>query len=88
MLIQIARAEVVGPYTLRLVFTDGTDKRVNLRKWLNGPIFSALRNPANFAKVIVDGETITWPDFNADMAPEFLYALDAEPETQPADQTN
>ncbi len=85
MLIQVTKAEVVGPYSLRLSFNDGTVKRVNLRRWLNGPVFLPLRNPAAFAQFTLDGETITWPAFDADMAPEFLYDLESEPEQLPAD---
>jgi hypothetical protein len=85
MLVQVIHAEVVGPFSLRLRFNDGTVKRVNLRRWLNGPVFAPLRDPAAFAKIVLDGETVTWPDYDADLAPEFLYDLAPEPEPQPAD---
>ncbi len=85
MLIQVTKAEVVGPYSLRLSFNDGTVKRVNLRRWLNGPVFLPLRDPAAFAKIKLDGETVIWPAFDADMAPEFLYDLEPEPEPLTAD---
>jgi hypothetical protein len=85
MLIQVTQAELVGPYSLRLSFNDGTYKRVNLRRWLNGPVFIPLREPAAFARFNLDGETVTWPDFDVDLAPEFLYELESEPEPLPAD---
>jgi hypothetical protein len=47
--------------------------------------FEPLRNPSAFAKIVLDGETITWPDFDADMASEFLYELDPESERLPTD---
>ncbi len=85
MLIQVTKAEVVGPYSLRLSFNDGTVKRVNLRRWLNGPVFLPLRDPSAFAQIYLDGETVTWPAFDTDMAPEFLYDLEPEPEPLTAD---
>jgi hypothetical protein len=85
MLIQVTQAEIVGSHSLRLSFNDGTRKRVNLRRWLNGPVFTPLRDPTAFARFTLDGETVTWPDFNVDLAPEFLYELEAEAEPLPAD---
>jgi hypothetical protein len=85
MLIQVTQAEIVGPHSLRLSFNDGTRKRVNLRRWLNGPVFTPLREPSAFASFELDGETVTWSDYNADLAPEFLYELEPEPEPLPAD---
>jgi hypothetical protein len=85
MLIQVIQAEIVGPYSLRLSFNDGTRKRVNLRPWLNGPVFAPLRDPTAFARFKLDGETITWPDYEADLAPEFLHKMEPEPEPLPAD---
>jgi hypothetical protein len=47
MLIRVTTAEGVGPFSLRLTFNDGTSKRVNLRRWLNGPVFEpAASQPA------------------------------------------
>jgi hypothetical protein len=83
MLVQVTQAEVVGPCSLRLSFSDGTAKRVNLRHWLNGPVFAPLRDPAAFARFALDGETVVWPDFDADLTPEFLYELDPEADPLP-----
>jgi hypothetical protein len=84
MLIQVTQAELVGPHSLWLSFNDGMAKRENLRRWLNGPVFEPLRDPVAFARFSLDGETVTWPDFDADMAPEFLHELEAEPEVSAA----
>ena len=80
MLVKVIQADVVGPFSLRLSFNDGTVKRVNLRRWLNGPVFEPLRNPVAFSRIVLDDETVTWPAFDVDMAPEFLYELEPEPE--------
>ena len=79
-MIRVVSAEVVGPHSLRLTFSDGVRKRVNLRPWLYGPVFGPLKDPERFARIALDGETVTWPDANADLAPELLYGLEPEAE--------
>jgi hypothetical protein len=71
----VCDVEVLGPYRLRLTFSDGLVGDVDLshlRKWEG--IFTALRDPAFFARVRVDTETgtVSWPN-GADLAPEVLY---------------
>lgn len=64
----------VEEYRLRLTFEDGTvgDVDFGRREWRG--VFERLNDPAEFARVEVDGEagTITWPG-GLDMAPEPLY---------------
>ena len=78
--IHVTNVKVVGPYSLRLSFNDGTTKRVNLRHELYGEVFEPLRDPEEFAKARLEGWTVAWPN-GADFAPEFLYEL--EPEGEP-----
>lgn len=61
-------------YSVRLTFTDGTRKDVDLAPYLKGPIFEPLRDPAKFREVSVDPElgTIVWPN-GADLCPDVLY---------------
>jgi uncharacterized protein DUF2442 len=75
----VISVEVCGPHSLRLVFDDGVTKRVNLKRFLRGPVFRPVRDPAYFARVFVDPElgTIVWPN-GADFAPETLYQLPEE----------
>jgi hypothetical protein len=75
----VTEVKVVGPYSLELVFDDGTRKRVNLRRELYGPIFEPLRDPAYFAQARLDPDshTVTWPN-GADFAPDFLHQLPSE----------
>ena len=77
----ILEAKVCGPHSLRLTFSDGTRKRVNLLSLLDGPIFEPLHNPTYFARVVMDpvAGTVVWPN-EADFAPEALYELEAEEE--------
>ncbi|MBM4045280.1 MAG: DUF2442 domain-containing protein [Planctomycetes bacterium] len=79
MVLHIFEAEVYGPYSLRLRFSDGTRKRVNVLSLLDGPVFEPLKDPAYFARVVIDpvAGTVIWPN-EADFAPEALYELEAE----------
>ena len=55
------------------------EKRVNLRRFLRGPVFEPVLDPAYFARVFVDHQlgTIVWPN-GADFAPETLHELPDE----------
>ena len=60
---------------VHVVFTDGSERDIDLEPYLHGPIFDPIRrNPHLFAAVYVDRETetLTWPN-GADIAPETLY---------------
>lgn len=71
---EVIEANVVGPYSLELLFSDGLRKCVNLESELYGEVFEPLRDPAYFAQMRVDpvAGTVVWPN-GADFAPEFLY---------------
>jgi hypothetical protein len=77
--LRIREARVCGPHLLRLTFSDGSNKQVNVRPLLEGPIFEPLRDPAYFACVTLDSicGTVVWPN-GADFAPEALLELKAE----------
>jgi hypothetical protein len=58
-----------------LTFTDGTEKVVDLEKYLHGPIFERVKKDrAFFEAVQVDQQlgTIVWPN-GADIDPDVLY---------------
>jgi hypothetical protein len=73
----------LDPYVVRVVFSDGEIRDVDIEPLLNGPIFQPLRNPALFEQVTVDeyNETIVWPN-GADLDPDVLYGI-AKPAGQP-----
>jgi hypothetical protein len=63
-------------YKLRVKFSDGVVKDVDLKDELYGEIFEPLRDIKVFKQVVVnsDTNTIEWPN-GADFAPEFLYKI-------------
>ena len=72
---------------LRLEFTDGSERTLDMEPYLKGPIFEPLkRDLALFRSVRVDEElgTIVWPN-GADICPDVLVhertpvALEATP---------
>jgi Protein of unknown function (DUF2442) len=80
----VKTAIALDPYVVRVVFADGEVRDVDIEPLLDGPIFRALRDPSEFARVDVDeyGETIVWPN-GADLDPDVLYGI-TEPAGPPA----
>jgi len=72
-----------GGYVLRLVFEDGSVRRVDLENHLDGEVFEALKAPERFrtARLNEDIDTVVW-DNGADMSPEFLYKISTPLESQ------
>lgn len=60
---------------VRVVFTDGSERTLDLDPYLHGPLFEPIRRSRTlFASVYVDpdSETLTWPN-GADIDPDVLY---------------
>jgi hypothetical protein len=76
MFLHVKRVLPMKEYVLRVEFTDGVVKDVNLQAELHGEIFEPLRNPELFkqARVSEETRTVEWPN-GADFAPEFLYEI-------------
>jgi hypothetical protein len=72
--IRVTSVQVLGHYRLRLGFTDGSSRDVDLAGELHGPVFEPLADPDYFAKVRVDDElgTVVWPN-GADLDPLVLH---------------
>lgn len=73
MLPRMVDAHYVSNFTVWLRFSDGVEGEVDLSRYLDGPIFEALRDPETFKHFAFHPElrTIVWPN-GADLAPEFL----------------
>jgi len=84
MFLHVNSVEPLEGYSLRLEFSDGSVRDVDLSEELYGEVFEPLRDADIFRKVAVNEETgtIEWPN-GADFAPEFLYEI-GSPARQPA----
>ncbi len=74
-MIRIRSVQVLDGYQVKLGFTDGTEKTVDIEPYLSGPIFEPLRKDrTQFSRIRVDEElgTIVWPN-GADIDPDVLY---------------
>ena len=73
MFLHVDQVTHLKDFTLRIEFSDGSVKDVDLSDELDGEIFEPLRDPEFFSQVTVNPETgtIEWPN-GADLAPEFL----------------
>lgn len=80
--VRIRSVEPLDGFVVRLSFTDGTTREIDLEGELWGPVFEPLRADRDlFRQVRVDEElgTIVWPN-GADMDPDVLHG-----DFQPAD---
>jgi hypothetical protein len=79
MFLHVASVNYINDYRLRIGFSDGTIKDVDLAGELHGEIFEPLKELDFFLKVTVNPHTrtIEWPN-GADFAPEFLYETGVE----------
>ena len=75
---RIKTAEPIIPGVLKLIFQDGYEGVVDLRPLLSkGGVFSALQDPAHFARVKVDefGHSVSWTnddDYEVDLSADGL----------------
>ncbi len=73
--VRIRAVEPLKDFQVRLEFTDGTTKEIDLQRYLHGPIFEPIRtDPQRFRSVKVDPRmgTLAW-DNGADIDPDVLY---------------
>ena len=74
-LVRIRAVSPLAGFVVRLEFTDGSFREVDLEKYLRGPIFEPIRtDPERFREVRVEPgtRTISWPN-GADIDPDILY---------------
>lgn len=65
---------IVGPYQLRIEFTDGLVRTIDFRSILEGDLYGPLRDVSLFNAVDVDRDahTLVWPN-GADFDPALLH---------------
>jgi hypothetical protein len=81
--VRIRSVEPLDGFVVRLSFTDGTTREIDLEGELWGPVFEPLRADRElFRQVRVDEElgTIVWPN-GADMDPDVLHGAFEPAET-------
>jgi len=77
---KMVRVTSVAPldgFQLRVVFTDGTERVIDVERFLRGPVFDVIRKDRSvFESVSVDRElgVVVWPN-GADIDPDVLYGL-------------
>jgi hypothetical protein len=74
MFLHVVRVDPLQEHRVRVEFSDGAVKDVDLSEELYGEVFEPLRQAELFSRVAVNPETgtIEWPN-GADFAPEFLH---------------
>ena len=76
-MIRVRTVEPLAGFNLRVGFTDGTVRVIDVERYLRGPVFEPIRRDrAVFEAVAVDEElgVIGWPN-GADIDPDVLYGL-------------
>ena len=68
----VIRAEYRGGFRIHVTFNDNSERTIDFRRWLDGPVFEPLKAPQYFRRFFIDGGTVAWPN-GADIAPETLY---------------
>jgi hypothetical protein len=71
---RVVAFERLAPYTLRVKFDDGTERRIDFWPILAGELYGPLRDPTVFSQVQLDPEvqTLVWPN-GADFDPATLH---------------
>ena len=72
-LVLVTAIEPLEGFVLRLSFSDGVIRDVDVGEFLRGPVFEPLRSdPEFFRQVRVESGTIVWPN-GADIDPVVLH---------------
>jgi hypothetical protein len=72
-LVRVKEVEPIVGFQVRIQFSNGTQRTVDLGPYLHGPIFEPIRHDmALFRAMKIEGGAITW-DNGADIDPDVLY---------------
>lgn len=72
--LRILDVDYLGEYTLKIKFSDGVVKIVDLKPYLTDEVFGELLDKEKFIQYGLTRVTIEWAN-GADLAPEFLYEI-------------
>jgi hypothetical protein len=85
--IRVRQAAPLYDHWVRVEFSNGLKRDVDLEPYLHGPIFEPLRaDPKLFRALRVEGGTLTWPN-GADIDPDVL-CLSLKPAWQETETTD
>lgn len=79
---RVTAAVALDDRHLQLQFSNGEQRRLDLRPYLAYPVFERLREPSFFALVQADHGTVSWPG-GIDLDPDSVY-LESVPIVQTA----
>ena len=65
--------EPMSDYMISVDFDNGEKRLFDVKPYIKGEWFSALKDPETFKAVRVEGLSVAWPD-GQDIAPDCLYA--------------
>jgi hypothetical protein len=71
MSIHLQKAEPMTGKKISLLYADGLSALLDLSPALYGPVFEPLDDPAFFARVEIESDTVRWPN-GADIDPYVL----------------
>ena len=72
----IVSVTALEPYVVRVLFSDGEIRDVDIEPLLDGPVFTPLRDRHVFEQVRVDEQThaVAWPG-GVDLDPDVIYGV-------------
>lgn len=76
-MVRVATVRPLEGFRLRVGFTDGTERDIDVGRYLRGPVFAEIRRDRSmFEAIAVDKElgVVVWPN-GADIDPDVLYGL-------------
>lgn len=73
-MLRVIDVDYIDDYKLKIKFSDGVIKNVNLLPYLKGEVFGELLDKNKFIQYGLTPVTIEWTN-GADLAPEFLYDI-------------
>ena len=76
-LVRVVAVELVGGYVVKVVFSDGLVRELDIAPTVTAGVLTALADPVAFASVAVDDliGTIMWPQ-GIDFDPDVLHGDD------------
>ncbi len=73
-LVRVKDVKPVSGFVVHVWFSNGTDRHIDLEKYLHGGVFEEIRSsPEIFRSIrVTEGRTIGWGE-NVDIDPDTLY---------------